>query len=92
MKGLFQFQTRIKRDTRSGFLTVTAIILGFFLAGCSSEMAVTPKANYMNWKAYAGSPDGAQYSSLDQINLSNVLRLDIAWSNNTGDANRSEFV
>ena len=30
--------------------------------------------------------------SLDQINVSNVLRLDIARSNDTGDANRSEFV
>jgi len=45
----------------------------------------------MNWSAYAGSSDGAQYSSLDQINVSNVHRLEIAWSYDTGDANRYFF-
>ena len=41
--------------------------------------------------AYAGSSDGAQYSSLDQINVSNVHRLEVAWSYDTGDANRYFF-
>ena len=91
MDGRFHLHRRFMRDSGSCFLTVTAILLGFFLAGCSSERAVKPNANYKNWSAYAGSSDGAQYSSLDQINVSNVHRLEVAWSYDTGDANRYFF-
>ena len=62
----------------------------FFLAGCSSERAVTPKANYMNWVT-RWQFGWRKYSSLDQINASNVHRLEVAWSYDTGDANRYFF-
>src|SRR5256885_5232440 len=35
---------------------------------------------YTTWTTYGGSDDSSQYSSLDQINKSNVSRLDVAWA------------
>ena len=37
------------------------------------------------WMVYGGDQGGHRYSSLDQINLSNVSNLDIAWQFQTGD-------
>jgi quinoprotein glucose dehydrogenase len=46
------------------------------------------------WRAYAGGPDGTRYSPLDQIDRTNVDRLEVAWtwkSDNYGSPeNRSE--
>ena len=38
-----------------------------------------------DWPTYGGQSSGTQYSSLDQINLSNVDNLQIAWEYNTGE-------
>jgi glucose dehydrogenase len=35
---------------------------------------------HTTWTAYGGSDDSSQYSSLDQVNRSNVSRLDVAWT------------
>jgi quinoprotein glucose dehydrogenase len=39
---------------------------------------------WSRWASYAGSPDSAQYSSLDQINRENVSRLSVVWTYPTG--------
>lgn len=41
---------------------------------------------YAHWRVKGGTPDGLQYSSLDQINKSNVKNLQVAWVYHTGDA------
>ncbi len=38
-----------------------------------------------SWSSYGGSPGGSQFSPLTQINLTNVERLEVAWSYHTGD-------
>jgi quinoprotein glucose dehydrogenase len=38
-----------------------------------------------DWPAYGGGPEGIRYSSLRQINRSNVARLQLAWSYDTAD-------
>jgi glucose dehydrogenase len=38
------------------------------------------KRSFETWQSYAGGPDSSQYSSLKQINKSNVKQLQIAWS------------
>ena len=43
------------------------------------------------WADYGGGPDSSQYSSLRQINSSNVSQLEIAWTFPTGDDNRYFF-
>src|SRR5215472_17300696 len=46
---------------------------------------------HSSWRDYAGGPDGAQYSTLDQINRSNVGQLRVAWSYPTGDGSKYLF-
>ena len=45
-------------------------------------------SEHSTWRDYAGAPDGAQYSALDQINRSNVSQLRVAWSYPTGDGSK----
>jgi quinoprotein glucose dehydrogenase len=40
---------------------------------------------HSTWRAYGGAADGAQYSSLHQIDRSNVGKLKKVWSYQTGD-------
>lgn len=48
-------------------------------------------AEHSTWSDYAGAPDGAQYSALDQINRSNVSQLRPAWTYPTADGNKYLF-
>src|ERR1700691_1285704 len=57
-----------------------------FMLGCSL-FAQT----HQSWFDYGGNPDSAQYSGLEQINRSNVARLEIAWTYPTGDSNKYFF-
>jgi len=46
---------------------------------------------HTNWSEYSGGPDSAQYSALEQINKSNVAKLEVAWTYSTGDHNKYFF-
>ena len=60
---------------------LVCLSLGFALSLTVSAQ----KGDHATWSDYGGAPDGAQYSSLRQINRSNVTKLQRAWSFNTGD-------
>src|SRR5580700_11014973 len=47
--------------------------------------------NYATWSDYSGASDSSQYSALDQINRSNVAKLELAWTYQTGDNNKYFF-
>jgi quinoprotein glucose dehydrogenase len=51
------------------------------LSGISAWAADHP---FTTWSQYLGGPDSSQYSSLKQINKSNVARLEVAWTYPTG--------
>ena len=46
----------------------------------------TKKADYSSWEIHHGSKEGIKYSSLTQIDTSNVHQLRVAWTYHTGDA------
>ncbi len=48
--------------------------------------AQTPRP-HTAWSDYGGGPDASQYSALNQINRTNVGKLQIAWSYPIGDGN-----
>ena len=65
------------------------IILANFC--CSAPGPSGP--DYSGWRSYAGTKDGNRYSSNEQINLSNVSKLQVAWRWSSGDkdpGNRSQ--
>src|ERR1700754_3089922 len=47
--------------------------------------------DHSKWSDYGGAADAAQYSSLKQIDRTNVARLKKAWSFSTGDNTRYAF-
>ncbi len=47
--------------------------------------------NYTTWSDYGGASDSSQYSALSQINRTNVAKLELAWSYQTGDNNKYFF-
>ena len=47
--------------------------------------------NYSTWRDYGGTADSAQYSSLSQINRSNVSKLRVAWTYPAGDDGKYFF-
>jgi quinoprotein glucose dehydrogenase len=49
-------------------------------------LPVVGQRSFNTWNQYLGGADSSQYSSLSQINKSNVKQLAVAWSYATGDA------
>ena len=86
------------------FLAVPGLILSFspgirlqankgvsFRQNSARVVADRVAAEHSTWSDYAGAPDGAQYSALDQINRLRVSQLQVAWSYPTGDGNKYLF-
>lgn len=65
-------------------LPFLVLLLVSLLYACSPERT-NPNENYRNWRSYGGDSHRSHYSSLDQINRSNVENLEVAWKFSTGD-------
>ncbi len=61
------------------------ILLLFLWFGSTGARAADPKASLREWQIYHGDYGGSHYSELDQINRSNVKKLEVAWTWSTGD-------
>jgi len=51
----------------------------------SLPAAVAVQRSYTSWPAYGGGPEQIRYSGLKEINRSNVSRLQIAWTFDSGE-------
>ena len=65
------------------FPALQLVIISLVVASCSVE---TPAGADEDWAHYLGHPTSSQYSTLDQIDKSNVNRLEVAWTYVTGDS------
>jgi quinoprotein glucose dehydrogenase len=54
-----------------------------FLAAAAASAA--DLRDFSTWRQFEGGADASQYSSLQQINKSNVNQLQIAWTYATGE-------
>ncbi len=72
---------------------VAACAIAFAHAGVDAQNAASarPADPHATWSDYAGAADAAQYSSLSQINRSNVASLRVSWTYPTGDAGNYLF-
>lgn len=68
------------------------ITLFFQLALTASSTLALPNEKHpgAEWRSYGGSPGGAKYSQLKQINRQNVARLREAWTYRTGDVSSDQ--
>ncbi|MEP6749060.1 MAG: PQQ-binding-like beta-propeller repeat protein [Bacteroidota bacterium] len=53
----------------------------FFMYGCQQD-----SKGYNSWPQYKGSNESIHYSSLTEVDTSNVKQLQVAWEYHTGDA------
>ena len=51
----------------------------------SHGKAASPASDNQDWPAYGGGPQEIRHSNLDQINKTNVARLQVAWTYDTED-------
>lgn len=58
---------------------------GLILHGKQTETRSRVAPQQRDWPAYGGQPENNHYSSLTQINRSNVKQLAVAWSFDTGE-------
>ncbi len=59
----------------------------FLLFGCESIHKET--VDFINWSEYLGDKSRSHYSSLNQINISNVKNIKKAWSYSSGDVGKN---
>ena len=79
------------RQVRMGSLCMMAAGAGLALsiAARVSSQEVSPA--HSTWSTYLGNPDGSHYTALTQINRSNVDKMELAWSYDTGNERAYEF-
>ncbi len=75
----------LRAAARVAAISCGCLVLGMSIQGCGQNNPTNYTTDYATWSDYGGSADAAQYSSLEQIDRSNVSRLEIAWSYSTGD-------
>ena len=68
-------------------LTVGRVLPVFLFAAAFDASA----QSHTGWSDYAGGADSAQYSRLDQVNRTNVSKLEAAWVYPTGDGRKYSF-
>src|SRR5882757_5683333 len=65
-----------------GKLLFSFFIFTFYLFSCKQGA----EKEYTSWPQYKGSNENIHYSSLTQVDTSNVKQLQVAWEYHTGDA------
>lgn len=74
--------------------TLIALLMGGSAAGVTSHVAAQPQAaassGNAGWSVFGGNTDHTRYSTLTQINASNVSKLGVAWTASEGK-NLTEF-
>ena len=68
------------------FRTLPTISLVAGILTCCMACLFNRQTKYDRWETYRGSPDAHQYSSLSQIDTTNVHLLSPAWTFHTGDS------
>ena len=69
----------------------SAIIAAALIASVGAGVAASDKDKRAEWRHYLGAQDSASYSTLNQINRSNVSGLEVVWTYKAGANNRLRF-
>lgn len=81
-------------DMKLRVLTTIAVIAGIvggpWILTTAAHTSSSSKKSVMDWSTYGGQPANDHYSPLNQINKSNVSKLKVAWTYDTGEAGGME--
>lgn len=77
-----------RRPRRARFLPLfsCAAVLAFTFASAALAFAGSSLHPHRSWRDYGGGPDMSKYVITDEIDKSNVARLEVAWTYRTDDA------
>ena len=75
---------RQARQARNAFEVFAAFAAFAFLVVVARPSGA--ERRYSGWPAYGGGPEQIRYSSLTHINRSNVGRLEVAWTYDSGES------
>jgi hypothetical protein len=81
----FRYSVSGFRPRRSLAIMKSLLIIGSIAAGMTLGAATHEFAHGPDWSFYGGDAGGTRYSSLDQINRTNVHKLKVAWTYRTGE-------
>src|SRR5262245_46035187 len=72
---------------RRSFLSIplAVLIVSTLVAQSSRPAPRSGPRPYTTWTQYLGGGDSSQFTALDQINKSNVSKLEVAWSYPVGE-------
>ena len=70
-----------------GISAAAAMLIGVAVQSPAQDGSRT----HSTWSTYLGNPDGSHFTSLTQINRSNVAQLEVAWSYDSGNERAYEF-
>jgi glucose dehydrogenase len=96
-RGSFAGPNRLGLISRLAFALAAALPLAACAtagAGAGSSAAAASAAapfDYAGWDSYLGGADSSQYSSLDQVDTTNVTQLQVAWTFPTGAGQPPSF-
>jgi quinoprotein glucose dehydrogenase len=78
---------RVRLNRWIGFCIGVFCIAAIYLMAetKSSKLPTAPQKNHVDWAYSGGSPDNVHYTSLKQINTTNVSQLQQAWVFDTGE-------
>ena len=71
--------------------TLLFTTLWLLIVACSGP-AIKENPYLTSWSHYLGDPGRTHYSQLDQINLSNVNNLEVAWEYQSGGSNETNYI
>ncbi len=80
-----------RRRTIRNMIRLTGASLALALAAWGGAPAQAASFDYVGWDAYLGGAESSQYSSLAQIDKSNVAKLAPAWTFQAGEGQPPHF-
>src|SRR5262249_48721935 len=75
----------LPRNLAVGMSLIALSFAAFAFAGQKKNAASNTSSEKMCWPAYGGGPLNDHYSSLSQINRTNVSSLQVVWSFDAGE-------
>ena len=69
----------------------SAIVAAAMIVSVGAALTASDEDKRAEWRHYLGGQDSASYSTLNQINRSNVTGLEVAWTYKAGANNRLRF-
>src|SRR5277367_4676453 len=72
-------------------LAVVVALSAVLVGAVTWSGAQGTKQSHATWSTYLGNPDSSHYTALTQINRSNVDKLEVAWSYDSGNERAYEF-